>query len=207
MSNGATEDTDVREMKRERLVQFYLVGVLSHLKSEVLMGFLKELLMNIALGEKGWSTKSIQLLSDSVVMICQQSMEKKEQILNMLWDLVVNPSSEVRFVVIKVMQAMITILTHNELMNRVLPALVTMSSDPDRKVRMGTIKTFTHLASNTTDEAVLAKVAIPLESFLNDSNSKTVVETLNTLVPIIPNVSSKFRDSCKYHVLVRVADA
>jgi hypothetical protein len=200
-TNGRREDDQTAELKRERLVQAYLVGVLSHLPSTHL-NYFKELILHIALEEGGWNSKHIPFICDAAALICQQSPQTKEYLLTLLADLVVHVSSEVRYLATKLLSQLLSVgFTPDEITSNVLPALLTLSSDPERKVRMGALKPLVTLTLLLPNETTLSKVSASLDSFLNDSNYKTAVEVVKNFASIIPNVTNKFRDRCILRLL------
>jgi hypothetical protein len=89
-------------------------------------------------------------------------------ILNLLWDLVVHPANHVRVTTVKLFDGVVrrenffsltsievNILSQEDVGKRVVPALVTMSSDPDKMVQFATIRAFANVAANVEDSGVV----------------------------------------------------
>jgi len=128
-------------------------------------------------------------------MLTKQFPDKANLLLALFWDLLVNPAHQVRSIVIQLFGSMITILNYKEISNRVLPALITLSTDPDQSVRFNTIKVFGDLASHSKQDALLEKIAVPFDSFLDGSSQKSTIEVIKTFARIAPAVTTKFRES------------
>ncbi|CAL8398149.1 unnamed protein product [Arctogadus glacialis] len=81
---------------------------------------------------------------------------------------------------------------------RVVPALITLSSDPEISVRISTIPAFGTIMETVTQKELLERVKMQLESFLEDPQYQDQhslhMEIIRTFGRVGPNAEPRFRD-------------
>ena len=176
---------------------FYIGGVIACVKKqkEVFTGYLKELILNVSLEENGWKRTHKNALRDAVRLLSKT--DRKEETLLLLSDLVVHTASHVRSVIVALLDALVIVLHSEEVVKRVLPALVTLSADPDPAVRLEAIQALGLVAVNVEDPIVLEKVKTQFESFIEDDSHNHRVTITKVFTNMIPHVQAHFRDHCK----------
>lgn len=85
-------------------------------------------------------------------------------------------------------------LDANIISTKVLPIIVTLSSDPDSSVREETIQTLGTLVLNLSNPKDMDKVAIQFNQYFSDPNREFTHQLLKLLSKIIPKVDAGFRE-------------
>ena len=117
------------EGKKAALLQVYLVGVLPFLGPDKLFESLKGLVVNIALTEDGWESSHLTVLNDCLPLLRYSprpraalslnitshpdtTFSKQESLrvglLTLVWELVVHPSPQVRVVLVKIFDKLVS---------------------------------------------------------------------------------------------------
>ena len=200
---GSNKDLQDR---RERILPAYVVGVLPTLEHEELSKYIKGVIINVALQENGWSHSILPCVKSSLLLLCKKRF-LNEKILDLLWDLVVHPATQVRAAVLTLFDAMMDVSDTDLIKKRVLPALITLSTDVDRNVRLSVVKPLGTLAMNTHDPQVNEKIGNQFEMILSENATFHVLllEVVQNFKRVIPHVSSSFRDNSILPSLLKLA--
>ena len=83
------------------------MGVLGSLGSPNFTNRLKELIVLISLEESGWTREQQGPLKESIHIACIKSGERKQEIVNLLCDLVVHPANYVRHCVVQILSGLV----------------------------------------------------------------------------------------------------
>jgi len=169
-----------------------LVGVLARLKDSSLWQATKELVINISLEENGWGHQQLSNLKESIHLLGKYA--DKNGLLNLLCDLVTHPANQVRACLASLFNGLISVLNADDVSHRVVPSLITLSSDPDKLVRSACIQAFGTVVITLEDQNVMDKIQHQLVSFISDGTHLTKVEIAKTFTNIIPHVQAKYRD-------------
>ncbi|XP_064641709.1 RAB11-binding protein RELCH homolog [Lineus longissimus] len=121
-----------------------------------------------------------------------------ELLLTVLWDGVVHTSAQVRSTTAHLFEMLVKGLSEHLVATRVVPALVTLSSDPEMSVRVATVPTYGTIMECVTQREVLDKVYMQIQTFMDDPLYKDqhdlLVELIRTFARVGPNAEPKFRD-------------
>ncbi|CAD5117095.1 DgyrCDS5906 [Dimorphilus gyrociliatus] len=127
-------------------------------------------------------------------------------LLIVLWEAVVHSSLKVRSLSAKVFEGLLKRMSPANISNRIIPALVTLSSDPEMSVRRATISPLTSIIETVSSREVLDKVRLQLQSFMDDNlyegEHLLQLELIHSLARVVPNADANFRDE---FVLPRMA--
>jgi hypothetical protein len=119
-------------------------------------------------------------------------------VLTALWDGVVHPRPVVRSAAASLFVATVGSSSEDVVATRVVPALVTLSSDPDLSVRTATIPVFGTLITNTTMKEIQDKTYMQMQSFLSDpvtrENHPVLLQLVATMGHIISACEAWFRE-------------
>jgi len=188
---------------RGKILPIY-IGILAGSDMPDFVPSLKELIVSMATQERGWLREQIPILKDSLRMICK-STSKTPQVLNLLWELIVHPANHVRSCIAILFNGIIPVLNPDEVVKKVLPALVTFSSDPDKTVRFSSLQALGNVAINVEDAQILEKIQVQFTSYLDDDSHATRYEVVKIFTRMIPTVQSRFRDQFILPKLVHLA--
>jgi len=186
--------------QRGKVLPLYLAGVVAYSKKKDLSVYIKQILLNIALEESGWKRSHIVSLQDGIKLLCKLT-ERKEEILNLLWELVVHTASSVRSAIVHLFEGLITVLHNEEIMKRILPALITLAADPDITVKIESIQALGILAINVEDTGVLDKIKLQLNVFMEEDNYNSRTTITKVFTNMIPHIQAHFRD---YYILPNI---
>jgi len=178
---------------------------LGSLPSQDFIKHLKQLIAFISLEEAGWTRAEQDTLKESVILACSRSMERKQEILHLLYDFVVHPANYVRHCTVQILDALISILNSEEVSKNLLPALSTLGGDHDFAIRSSSIQAFGNVArANLEDSGILDTIGHQMISFLEDEKNRIpVIKVLTTLVPTVP---ASFRDKYILPNLLKVSE-
>jgi hypothetical protein len=123
--------------------------------------------------------------------------ERKEEVLHLLWELVVHTASAVRSTIVHLFDALVTVLQTEEVIKRVLPALITLAADPDAAVKVDSIQALGIVAINVDDVTVLDKIKLQLDAFVEDDSPNSRVTVTKVFANMIPHIQANFREHCK----------
>jgi len=188
---------------RGKILPIY-IGILAGSDMPDFVPSLKDLIVSMATQERGWLREQIPILKDSLRMICK-STSKTPQVLNLLWELIVHPANHVRSCIAILFNGIIPVLNPEEVVKKVLPALVTFSSDPDKAVRFASLQALGNVAINVEDPQILEKIQVQFTSYLDDDSHATRYEVVKIFTRMIPTVQSRFRDQFILPKLVHLA--
>jgi len=183
----------------------YLVGILGSLTSNEFMRRLKEIIVFVSLEENGWSRDQQSALKDAIQIGCSKSMERKQEILNLMCDLVTHPANFVRSSVVLIFGGLISILNMEQIVKKVIPSLVTLAGDPETSVRTASIQTFgTVVLVNLEDKEIMDKISRQLSSLLEDEKNR--IPVIKVYTKLIPSVPAPFRDQNILPRILQVAE-
>jgi len=183
------------DARRARILPGLIVGILSTLPKEDLSSHIKEYIINIALQEEGWNYSALSVMKSSL-LILSKARGLSAIILDLLWDLVVHPTNQVRMAVLNLFDAMMDVSDSELSKKRILPALICLSNDQDRNVRYAAIKPLGTLVMNCTDQQVSEKIGMQFDLVIGENalNHALLVEVIQTFKRIISHVPSTFRE-------------
>ncbi|KAK7603248.1 hypothetical protein V9T40_003247 [Parthenolecanium corni] len=122
----------------------------------------------------------------------------QETLLTTLWEGVVHPREAVRVTVVKLFSVLIPSSTDFVVINRIIPAILTLSNDQDTNVKSSTVQVFGKLIAKTSVKEVLDKCCFQLQTLLSEQNVSDnhilTVQLITTLGVISSHVDSTFRD-------------
>jgi len=170
---------------------------LTALDEAELIKFLHELIVNVSLEEGGWDHYHMPALKNVIAqLVSSQATNKKDVLVDTLCDMVVHPAKQVRACVVTLFNVIVPTSKADDILRKILPALITLANDPDRVVRSGCIEPFGNIAVNIPDGMILDKLADAFDKILEDDAHGTKLEVVRTLANIIPYISlkPKFRD-------------
>ncbi|EGC36298.1 hypothetical protein DICPUDRAFT_151237 [Dictyostelium purpureum] len=189
------KDPRTDNTKKYRLLSIYTTGALQTLESSELTSFLKDLIVQISMEERGWSKNDKQSLVKCIELLCGNVFDKKKDVAELLSDLTANPSNQVRSNILEILNAIIPSFKTDQIANSVVPSLITLSTDPDRQVRFDCLGTLSIAVSYLLDDSVIERVAFSIDRILDDKNHLVEVKFVNSMTKIIPTVKPRFRDS------------
>ncbi|KAK5579381.1 hypothetical protein RB653_009063 [Dictyostelium firmibasis] len=190
-------------IKKNRLLSIYTTGALQTLESSEFTTFLKDIIVQISMEERGWLHSDIPALVKCIELLCGNVFDKKKDVSEALCDLTANPSNQVRSCILNLLNFIIPVFKPEQIGNSVVPSLITMSTDPDRTVRFVCLGTLSIAVSFINDDSVIEKVAGAIDRILEDKNHMVELEFVNSMTKIIPTVKPRFRDS---FILPRIID-
>eukprot|EP01134_Creolimax_fragrantissima_P006747 CFRG6747T1 len=206
---AGTTSLEVRSA-RARVCVAYFCGVLRalSLKDERirLLSEFKKIMVDIASGRNGWTVNDFPLLEIIVRMLCKSDESLTTDVVVLMWDLIVNPDASIRASSPFLVQGLLTCCDIPTLRERVLPALITLSSDENMEVRLSAIPVFGQILESVDDGAVQDKIKMQLESLLESDDIyalKLHHEIISMLANIMPTIHVKFRDD---FIVPRLAD-
>ncbi|KNC81226.1 hypothetical protein SARC_06438 [Sphaeroforma arctica JP610] len=205
-NEAKSADTTAAEVRsvRARVVVAYLCGVLraSSLKDQCqrLLSEFQKLMTDIATNKNGWTTDDYPLLEIVVRMLCKSDEALIADVVSLMWDMIVSPDAAIRATSPYLVQGLLLCCDVVTLRDRVLPAVITLSSDENMDVRVSTIPVFGHILESVNDKGVQDKIKMQLQSLLetDDVNALLLMfEVLSMLANIMPTIETSFRDDCK----------
>lgn len=177
---------------KSRLLTIFLLGVLTNTDDHHFGKYLTDVVINVAMEQNGWTHDHISLLEDAVSDTCKQNQQ--DEIMSIVWELVLNPSAQVRGIVVRLFSVIMDAISSAAIAVRIFPAMITLSTDPDDSIRMQVVKTMGKLVMDIDETKEFDKVEQQFEAFFSDSNEDIRFECLKQLNFIIPSVDPYFRD-------------
>ncbi|XP_031692204.1 RAB11-binding protein RELCH homolog isoform X4 [Oncorhynchus kisutch] len=121
-----------------------------------------------------------------------------DMLLTVLWYGVVHTSALVRCTAACMFELLVKGVNETLVAQRVVPALITLSSDPEMSVRISTIPAFGTIMEMVTHKELLERVKMQLASFLEDPQYQDQhslhMEIIRTFGRVGPNTEPRFRD-------------
>ncbi|XP_047204926.1 RAB11-binding protein RELCH homolog isoform X4 [Girardinichthys multiradiatus] len=177
-------------------VPIYATGVLTCYNQEedrkLLVGFLEDVMTTLSL-----SHAPLDSLKASFVELGANPVYH-ELLLTVLWYGVVHTSALVRCTAARMFELLVKGVNETLVAQRVVPALITLSSDPEISVRIATIPAFGTIMETVTQKELLERVKMQLASFLEDPQYQDQhslhIEIIRTFGRVGPNAEPRFRD-------------
>ncbi|XP_065114161.1 RAB11-binding protein RELCH homolog isoform X9 [Paramisgurnus dabryanus] len=177
-------------------VPIYATGVLTCYNQEedrkLLVGFLEDVMTTLSL-----SHAPLDSLKASFVEL-GANPAYHELLLTVLWYGVVHTSALVRCTAARMFELLVKGVNETLVAQRVVPALITLSSDPEISVRIATIPAFGTIMETVTQKELLERVKMQLASFLEDPQYQDQhslhMEIIKTFGRVGPNAEPRFRD-------------
>ncbi|XP_027030403.2 RAB11-binding protein RELCH homolog isoform X5 [Tachysurus fulvidraco] len=177
-------------------VPIYATGVLTCYNQDedrkLLVGFLEDVMTTLSL-----SHAPLDSLKASFVEL-GANPAYHELLLTVLWYGVVHTSALVRCTAARMFELLVKGVNETLVAQRVVPALITLSSDPEISVRISTIPAFGTIMETVTQRELLERVKMQLASFLEDpvyqDQHSLHMEIIKTFGRVGPNAEPRFRD-------------
>ncbi|KAM6977481.1 RAB11-binding protein RELCH homolog isoform 3-T3 [Aplochiton taeniatus] len=177
-------------------VPIYATGVLTCYNQEddrkLLVGFLEDVMTTLSL-----SHAPLDSLKASFIELGANPVYH-ELLLTVLWYGVVHTSALVRCTAARMFELLVKGVNETLVAQRVVPALITLSSDPEISVRISTIPAFGTIMETVTQKELLERVKMQLASFLEDPQYQDQhslhMEIIRTFGRVGPNAEPRFRD-------------
>uniref|UniRef100_A0A7M4FH41 LisH domain and HEAT repeat-containing protein KIAA1468 n=1 Tax=Crocodylus porosus TaxID=8502 RepID=A0A7M4FH41_CROPO len=188
-------------------VPIYATGVLTcYIQEEdrkLLVGFLEDVMTMLSL-----SHAPLDSLKASFVEL-GANPAYHELLLTVLWYGVVHTSALVRCTAARMFELLVKGVHETLVAQRVVPALITLSSDPEISVRIATIPAFGTIMETVTQRELLERVKMQLASFLEDpqyqDQHSLQTEIIKTFGRVGPNAEPRFRDEFVIPHLLKLA--
>ncbi|XP_045921446.1 RAB11-binding protein RELCH homolog isoform X4 [Micropterus dolomieu] len=206
------ENVDVspgNDILTKATVPIYATGVLTCYNQEddrkLLVGFLEDVMTTLSL-----SHAPLDSLKASFVELGANPVYH-ELLLTVLWYGVVHTSALVRCTAARMFELLVKGVNETLVAQRVVPALITLSSDPEISVRISTIPAFGTIMETVTQKELLERVKMQLASFLEDPQYQDQhslhMEIIRTFGRVGPNAEPRFRDDFVLPHLHKLAQA
>ncbi|KAM9416859.1 RAB11-binding protein RELCH homolog isoform 14-T14 [Salvelinus alpinus] len=177
-------------------VPVYATGVLTCYNQDedrkLLVGFLEDVMTTLSL-----SHAPLDSLKASFIELGANPVYH-ELLLTVLWYGVVHTSALVRCTAACMFELLVKGVNETLVAQRVVPALITLSSDPEISVRISTIPAFGTIMETVTHKELLERVKMQLASFLEDPQYQDQhslhMEIIRTFGRVGPNTEPRFRD-------------
>ncbi|XP_037311439.2 RAB11-binding protein RELCH homolog isoform X6 [Pungitius pungitius] len=177
-------------------VPIYATGVLTCYNQDedrkLLVGFLEDVMTTLSL-----SHAPLDSLKAAFVELGANPVYH-ELLLTVLWYGVVHTSALVRCTAARMFELLVKGVNETLVAQRVVPALITLSSDPEISVRISTIPAFGTIMETVTQKELLERVKMQLASFLEDPQYQDQhslhMEIIRTFGRVGPNAEPRFRD-------------
>ncbi|XP_042164899.1 RAB11-binding protein RELCH homolog isoform X11 [Oncorhynchus tshawytscha] len=177
-------------------VPVYASGVLTCYNQDedrkLLVGFLEDVMTNLSL-----SHAPLDSLKASFIELGANPVYH-DMLLTVLWYGVVHTSALVRSTAACMFELLVKGVNETLVAQRVVPALITLSSDPEMSVRISTIPAFGTIMEMVTHKELLERVKMQLASFLEDPQYQDQhslhMEIIRTFGRVGPNTEPRFRD-------------
>lgn len=190
-------------------VPIYATGVLTCYNQEedrkLLVGFLEDVMTTLSL-----SHAPLDSLKAAFVELGANPVYH-ELLLTVLWYGVVHTSALVRCTAARMFELLVKGVNETLVAQRVVPALITLSSDPEISVRISTIPAFGTIMETVTQKELLERVKMQLASFLEDPQYQDQhslhMEIIRTFGRVGPNAEPRFRDEFVLPHLHKLANA
>ncbi|XP_033855677.1 RAB11-binding protein RELCH homolog isoform X1 [Acipenser ruthenus] len=197
-------------------VPIYATGVLTCYNQEedrkLLIGFLEDVMTTLSLSHAPLDSLKASFVELGTGLLrcsnsfretsCQQAAGANpayhELLLTVLWYGVVHTSALVRCTAARMFELLVKGVNETLVAQRVVPALITLSSDPEISVRIATIPAFGTIMETVTQKELLERVKMQLASFLEDpqyqDQHSLQMEIIKTFGRVGPNAEPRFRD-------------
>ncbi|XP_064016914.1 RAB11-binding protein RELCH isoform X2 [Pogoniulus pusillus] len=196
LSEENIDSTSGNAVLTKATVPIYATGVLTcYIQEEdrkLLVGFLEDVMTMLSL-----SHAPLDSLKASFVEL-GANPAYHELLLTVLWYGVVHTSALVRCTAARMFELLVKGVHETLVAQRVVPALITLSSDPEISVRIATIPAFGTIMETVTQRELLERVKMQLASFLEDPQYQDQhslhSEIIKTFGRVGPNAEPRFRD-------------
>ncbi|XP_077592008.1 RAB11-binding protein RELCH homolog isoform X6 [Stigmatopora nigra] len=190
-------------------VPIYATGVLTCYNQEddrkLLVGFLEDVMTTLSL-----SHAPLDSLKASFIELGANPVYH-ELLLTVLWYGVVHTSALVRCTSARMFELLVKGVNETLVAQRVVPALITLSSDPEISVRISTIPAFGTIMETVTQKELQERVKMQLAAFLEDPQYQDQhslhMEIIRTFGRVGPNAEPRFRDEFVLPHLHKLAQA
>lgn len=195
-----------RPKARSRVTILYTVAVVTGLDEKDVASHLRSLMLDVAMSQNGWTPDHFSTLQNAIQLLLEQFEDHKENVLQVMSELIVHEDARVRKLLIQLYSVLLTVLSTTDVTGRILPALITMANDSDINVRCDVIAIFGELTIMMQDANTVGRITAQLESFIAESPKfKTVQQLIKTYGKILPSIPPGFRDSFVLKQLVRLS--
>lgn len=199
-------ENNVDLMIRGRLLPVFLRGVLPCTGDlNEFTQYIKDTVISIAIKEKGWAHRHIELFEHAYAQACK-SPQLQEELISIVWELVLHPATSVRSFVVRLFTVMMEAVDSKSIAVRIFPAMLTLASDPDKDIRLNVLRGLGDLVVNIQESKDFDKVGNQFEQFMQDGNREIVHEGLRVYAKIIPQVDAYFRDTYILKRIYQTAD-
>ncbi|XP_068437323.1 RAB11-binding protein RELCH homolog isoform X8 [Clinocottus analis] len=196
LSEENVEASAANDILTKATVPIYATGVLTCYNQDedrkLLVGFLEDVMTTLSL-----SHAPLDSLKASFVELGANPVYH-ELLLTVLWYGVVHTSALVRCTAARMFELLVKGVNETLVAQRVVPALITLSSDPEISVRISTIPAFGTIMETVTQKELLERVKMQLASFLEDPQYQDQhslhMEIIRTFGRVGPNAEPRFRD-------------
>uniref|UniRef100_A0A8C2ZY93 RAB11 binding and LisH domain, coiled-coil and HEAT repeat containing n=1 Tax=Cyclopterus lumpus TaxID=8103 RepID=A0A8C2ZY93_CYCLU len=196
LSEENVDTSDGNDILTKATVPIYATGVLTCYNQDedrkLLVGFLEDVMTTLSL-----SHAPLDSLKASFVELGANPVYH-ELLLTVLWYGVVHTSALVRCTAARMFELLVKGVNETLVAQRVVPALITLSSDPEISVRISTIPAFGTIMETVTQKELLERVKMQLASFLEDPQYQDQhslhMEIIRTFGRVGPNAEPRFRD-------------
>ncbi|XP_031440200.1 RAB11-binding protein RELCH homolog isoform X3 [Clupea harengus] len=196
LSEENVDASDGNGILTKATVPIYATGVLTCYNQDedrkLLVGFLEDVMTTLSL-----SHAPLDSLKASFVEL-GANPAYHELLLTVLWYGVVHTSALVRCTAARMFELLVKGVNETLVAQRVVPALITLSSDPEISVRISTIPAFGTIMETVTQKELLERVKMQLASFLEDPQYQDQhslhMEIIKTFGRVGPNAEPRFRD-------------
>ncbi|XP_034562060.1 RAB11-binding protein RELCH homolog isoform X3 [Notolabrus celidotus] len=196
LSEENVDASEGNDILTKATVPIYATGVLTCYNQEedrkLLVGFLEDVMTTLSL-----SHAPLDSLKASFVELGANPVYH-ELLLTVLWYGVVHTSALVRCTAARMFELLVKGVNETLVAQRVVPALITLSSDPEISVRISTIPAFGTIMETVTQKELLERVKMQLASFLEDPQYQDQhslhMEIIRTFGRVGPNAEPRFRD-------------
>lgn len=200
---NAKPDTNTR---RARLSVGFASSVLVLYDPTEVKTFLKSFVVDLSTKQNGWAGTKFAVLASSYSALIHHANDHTEVFLDVLWELIVHQESKVRRNIVKLFQVIVPVASSSILSNRIVPALVTFTSDSDMKVRRNTVRAFGEIVLITEDKMLMDKITTILGQFIDESPKFLVIaDIIRTFTTIAPRASTNIRDTFILRRLAQIA--
>eukprot|EP01119_Soliformovum_irregulare_P008032 TRINITY_DN2078_c0_g1_i1.p1 TRINITY_DN2078_c0_g1~~TRINITY_DN2078_c0_g1_i1.p1 ORF type:complete len:1031 (-),score=374.94 TRINITY_DN2078_c0_g1_i1:82-2991(-) len=177
------------------LLPGYLLGILETGGPKEFAADLKELTICVALSEAGWSKDHHNsILKESLCILCAKFPGRRDEVLNVMNEVRSHGSANVRACVASILTSLVSVVTAEQVSEKVLPCLEKLTGDGEKVVRLITIHALGTVAITVEDEKILEKISMQLDKFMEDASKESWLELSKVLGAMIPNVHPNFRE-------------
>lgn len=179
---------------RKRILPVILIGILPYCSGKQLGEFTTDLIKDITLDQKGWSTKQFPLL-EGVFSLSSKYKPVQEEFLNLAQTLVSDPGNLMRLSSIRLLIVLSDSVDAEVISYKILSSMLKLAIDPDKDVRWSVLVRLNRLIPQITEDKDLNTLMMIFDHFFNDQNKDIYRQALEVLGSIIPIIDPKFRDN------------